>query len=132
MRSSCQQPVEEAKRLAFPHGVAKTVAAVGCFSLAQRCASNSSTLHHARTLRPASGQGVRQIAGRFVPSTSALIRMAQRNDRIRAELIRRLESTPHEVTGPGDLPLDGGALPGARGAVDRQGRLVAQARKVTR
>lgn len=72
------------------------------------------------------------LAGRFVPSTSALIRMAQRNDRIRAELIRRLESTPHEVTGPGDLPLDGGALPGARGAVDRQGRLVAQARKVTR
>jgi hypothetical protein len=61
------------------------------------------------------------LSGRFVPSTAYLLRLARENEQLRADLIRKLESHTNEVMGQGVLPLDGAALPSARGAVGQPG-----------
>jgi hypothetical protein len=45
------------------------------------------------------------MAERFTPSAATLLRMAERNDHLRAELIRRLQGNPNDGMAQGVLPL---------------------------
>lgn len=60
------------------------------------------------------------MAERFTPSAATLLRMADRNDNLRAELIRRLTEINNADMAPRDLPVDGSAPPAASGAAHGQ------------
>jgi hypothetical protein len=73
----------------------------------------------------ASGQSHRTAQGwlseRFTPSAATLLRMADRNDKLRAQLILRLALQQGYQNAPmaqGALPVDGDALPDARRPAD--------------
>lgn len=82
--------------------------------------------HAARAL----GVSVRTVHGwlaeRCCPSVSALLAMADRNDKLRAELIRRLQGNLDEGMAQGVLPLDGGASFAPRRAADGSSHRVAK------
>ncbi len=72
--------------------------------------------HTAKHAARASGLSVRTAQGwmseRFTPSAATLLRMAERNDRLRAELLARLaymEMERNGGTAAGVLPVDGDA-----------------------
>jgi hypothetical protein len=61
------------------------------------------------------------MSERFTPSAATLLRMADRNDKLRAQLILRLALQQGYTNAPmaqGVLPVDGGALPDARRPAD--------------
>ena len=74
--------------------------------------------HTAKHAARASGLSVRTAQGwmseRFTPSAATLLRMADRNDKLRAELVRRLTGNTHDSMAPGVLPVDGNAADEAR------------------
>lgn len=67
--------------------------------------------HTAKHAARASGLSVRTAQGwmseRFTPSAATLLRMADRNDKLRAELVRRLMRNTDEQLAAGVLPVDG-------------------------
>lgn len=82
----------------------------------------ANTAKHAAT---AAGQSYRTAEGwiseRCTPSASTLLRMAERNDRLRAELLTRLAYMEMERNGgtqARNLPLDGSVSHDARRARD--------------
>jgi hypothetical protein len=78
--------------------------------------------HTAKHAARASGLSVRTAQGwmseRFTPSAATLLRMADRNDKLRAELVRRLMRPTDDQMAPGVLPVDGGASVAPGGATN--------------
>lgn len=72
--------------------------------------------HTAKHAARAAGLSVRTAQGwmseRFTPSAATLLRMADRNEKLRAELILRLalqQGYSNDSMAPRDLPVDGNA-----------------------
>jgi hypothetical protein len=74
--------------------------------------------HTAKNAARALGVSVRTVHGwlaeRCCPSVSALLAMSDRNDNLRAELIRRLQGNQDDGMAQGVLPLAGGGLAAPR------------------
>lgn len=81
--------------------------------------------HTAKHAARAFGVSIRTVhgwlAGRCCPSVSALLVMSDRNDKLRAELIRRLQGNQNDGMAQGVLPLAGGGDAAPRHAADRPG-----------
>lgn len=76
--------------------------------------------HTAKHAARALGVSVRTVHGwlaeRCCPSVSALLAMSDRNDKLRAELIRRLQGNADDGMAQGVLPLAGGGAAAPRHA----------------
>lgn len=67
------------------------------------------------------------LAERFTPSAATLLRMAERNDTLRAELVRHLTGQTNASMAEGVLPVDGGAFPASEQEARGQSRHLAEA-----
>ena len=78
--------------------------------------------HTAKPAANAAGLSVRTAQGwmseRFTPSAATLLRMADRNDKLRAELVRRLTEQRDASMVAGVLPVDGEAAVSPRRKAD--------------